>query len=752
MPSRKEEDHRFRQIPFWLNGLPMMPPATTYSAVVPPLLTLNDILDPPTVTHHGKHQPTPGQTTPGEADPEGWDLVVLSNYMTDLAWVLDTVPSLSLAKQIIVLYGESSKAHLVAAVEERSPRFSLSKFTFVKPPLPLSFGTHHSKAAFCFSPLGLRVGIFTANFILDDWNRKNQGLYLQDFPPIVSPVADQPHGAPSQRSGETVPSPRKVEAGAAADDSFCGSDFRNQLNSYLGTVGVGSAVLSRLHSYDFSAACVRLVASVPGYHPVVTSGSAVGGFHDVGLKRVGRVLAEDCPKEVASTETVLSWQYSSQGSLSEKFLKDLQEAMSRSRFLKTPFSTAMAAGSRHPSVSGHPNSGCHPDPSDVRVVFPSEDEVRNSVEGWRGGSSIPVYQKNCHEFVNARLHKFRSIGVVGTSRSGEGPVVHPRSRAMPHIKTYLRLVKAPPSKSSAPGATLQSFFPSPSGGNSERAGSLSGQSWWFLMTSANLSRAAWGEYQKEGKQLAIRSYELGVLYTAERIETAMKHRNYSFSLSPGIRSLSAVLQGSLSVIDCAKIMLQHGLFPIQLLRGSQTDVDGGMCFFLPYDAGQPEPYASTAILRAGGALTTPQSRQDVPWVLDAFHRGPDCLGQTFEEAMGDYDHYGSKSWTAPTLHFEGWTPPSTLLDELNSAGRLERPSTVKKSADARTTENESHVRTDHGNSHTAAAESSDTDDSVVILSAPSTHARPLTMTGIPEKGKSKGTDNRKRRRSTSSTH
>jgi tyrosyl-DNA phosphodiesterase-1 len=50
---------------------------------------------------------------------------------------------------------------------------------------------------------------------------------------------------------------------------------------------------------------------------------------------------------------------------------------------------------------------------------------------------------------------------------------------MPHIKTYSRLdIK-------------------------------NGKIGWYLLTSANLSKAAWGDFQKTG--LFIRSYELGVL-------------------------------------------------------------------------------------------------------------------------------------------------------------------------------------------------------------------------------------------------
>lgn len=35
---------------------------------------------------------------------------------------------------------------------------------------------------------------------------------------------------------------------------------------------------------------------------------------------------------------------------------------------------------------------------------------------------------------------------------------------------------------------------------------------WHLLSSANLSRAAWGEYQKNKTQIYIKSFELGVFF------------------------------------------------------------------------------------------------------------------------------------------------------------------------------------------------------------------------------------------------
>jgi tyrosyl-DNA phosphodiesterase 1 len=51
-----------------------------------------------------------------------------------------------------------------------------------RPPLPISFGTHHSKAMLLVYPQGIRIVVHTANLIHVDWNYKSQGLWMQDFP------------------------------------------------------------------------------------------------------------------------------------------------------------------------------------------------------------------------------------------------------------------------------------------------------------------------------------------------------------------------------------------------------------------------------------------------------------------------------------------------------------------------------------------------------------------------------------------
>lgn len=45
---------------------------------------------------------------------------------------------------------------------------------------------------------------------------------------------------------------------------------------------------------------------------------------------------------------------------------------------------------------------------------------------------------------------------------------------------------------------------------------------WFLLTSANLSQAAWGVAEKGGTQLYVKSFEMGVLFLPERVRTTRR--------------------------------------------------------------------------------------------------------------------------------------------------------------------------------------------------------------------------------------
>ncbi|XP_040598573.1 tyrosyl-DNA phosphodiesterase 1 isoform X2 [Mesocricetus auratus] len=130
----------------------------------------------------------------------------------------------------------------------------------------------------------------------------------------------------------------------------------------------------------------------------------------------------------------------------------------------------------------------------LHLIYPSVENVRTSLEGYPAGGSLPygIQTAEKQNWLHSYFHKWSA------ETSG-------RSNAMPHIKTYMR----------------------PSSDFSKLA--------WFLVTSANLSKAAWGTLEKNGTQLMIRSYELGVLFlpSAFGLDTfRVKQKFFSSSCEP----------------------------------------------------------------------------------------------------------------------------------------------------------------------------------------------------------------------------
>ncbi|KAG6532682.1 hypothetical protein ZIOFF_006532 [Zingiber officinale] len=268
-------------------------------------------------------------------------------------------------------------------------KVKLANWVFHKPSLPIAYGTHHSKAMLLVYPKGVRVVVHTANLIHVDWNNKTQGLWMQDFP-------------------------------WKGNDQCMDSLFENDLVDYL------------------KALKVRLIASVPGYHTASN------------LKKWGhmklRSVLENCVFDKEFCKSPLVYQFSSLGSLDEKWLSELAVSMSSG-----------VSSDKSPLGIGKP-----------LIIWPTVEDVRCSIEGYAAGNAIPSPQKNVEKAFLRKYWARWKANHVG------------RCHAMPHIKTYARY----------------------------NAQNLA----WFLLTSANLSKAAWGALQKNNSQLMIRSYELGVLF------------------------------------------------------------------------------------------------------------------------------------------------------------------------------------------------------------------------------------------------
>lgn len=433
-------------------------------------------------------------------------VAILSNYMVDIDWLVPACPALSKVPHVLVLHGESDGR--VDYIKRSKP----ANWILHKPPLPISFGTHHSKAMLLIYPQGVRVIVHTANLIYVDWNNKSQGLWMQDFP-----WKDQ-------------------------NSLSKGSEFENDLVEYLsmlkwpefsvklpslGNVGVCPSFFRK---FDYSEARVRLIASVPGYH----SGASLKKWGHMKL----RSLLQECTFGEEFKKSPLVYQFSSLGSLDEKWMAELASSMS-----------AGLSEDKTPLGMGEP-----------LIIWPTVEDVRCSLEGYAAGSAIPSPLKNVEKaFLKKYWAKWKA------DHTG-------RCRAMPHIKTFARY-------------------------NNQNLA-------WFLLTSSNLSKAAWGALQKNNTQLMIRSYELGVLF----LPSSFKRRGSVFSCTSNVaQSEDKIPARETSEMKKTKLVTLTGLRG-RMHSSSEVIIQLPLPYELP-----PMPYSS----------------QDTPWSWDRQYNKKDVYGNVW---------------------------------------------------------------------------------------------------------------------------
>ncbi|KAI8053022.1 tyrosyl-DNA phosphodiesterase I [Syncephalis plumigaleata] len=231
--------------------------------------------------------------------------------------------------------------------------------------------------------------------------------------------------------------------------------FEQDLLDYLASYGEDLANWRKIIAqYDFCSVKAKLIASVPGYH----QGRQLDRWGHMQL----RAALADCVTPRESSESYLVAQFSSIGSLG-----------AQPSWLIDEFGRSLSAQRANSSSRSKEASEALP----LKLIYPTCQQVETSFEGIEAGYSLPFDGKN----YAAQKHYMDPLLCRWTAANTG------RDMAMPHIKTYTRVST---DEQQSDGAT-----------------SLD----WFLLTSANLSKAAWGQLQKKYSQLMIRSYELGIL-------------------------------------------------------------------------------------------------------------------------------------------------------------------------------------------------------------------------------------------------
>ncbi|KAK6498947.1 hypothetical protein TWF481_011518 [Arthrobotrys musiformis] len=417
------------------------------------------------------------------------------NFMHDLEWMVSHLDE-DVSKEISlkIIHGNWKKEDMsrkaLEAEKEKlvDPNSSDGgyKIELITAYMPDPFGTHHTKMLVLFyHDDTAEVVIHTANMIPWDWSNMTQAVWRSPRLPLLEDDGLE----------------RKEGVGYAFKEAFM---------AYVGAYGFRTkGLVEQIVKYDFKAVRAVFVGHVPGDHPVSGAENKLFGWGKVKrvLGRVGRGGGHGVNKAGRVLYTVkgggeIAMQCSSVATLGEAYFDSV---------LYPTFSTCRPGGGQlnafealqKPSSSASASSRASSRPN-FSLVFPTVENVRTSVLGWDGGSSIFLKSQKPTDKAQLKFLK-PMLKVWGQPPIGlsTGVLIEAeRGKATPHIKTYNFF--SPPRIDSKDSDTT----------DDEDLQSNNVAMDWAMITSANLSKQAWGNPTKGSGHTAtskIQSYEVGVL-------------------------------------------------------------------------------------------------------------------------------------------------------------------------------------------------------------------------------------------------
>ncbi|TGO58128.1 hypothetical protein BCON_0058g00100 [Botryotinia convoluta] len=439
--------------------------------------------------------------------------------------------------------------------------------------MPEMFGTHHSKMLILFRhDFTAQIIIHTANMIPFDWTNMTQALWKSPHLPLLGPEKPTPI------------EPFKIGSGPKFK-----LDLLNYLRAYDTKRIICKPLVEQLLKYDFSEIKAALIGSVPEKQGIEISPSQTA-WGWAGLTNVLKSVS--CYHD---TQPEIVIQISSIASLgpTDKWLTHFLKALNTS---KSPRKT-------NPKF---------------KIIFPTADEVRRSINGYASGNAIhtkiltPAQGKQlaylkpmlCHWAGDGAQHSSSSSLPSNSQSSQSSTPPEPkiqeayRKRAAPHIKTYIR-------------------FSSDTSSNSSSQKSID----WMLVTSANLSKQAWGEPLNSAGEARICSYEIGVLVWPDLWEEEQSGKKVKMvpcfgSDTPSISSISS----SVEIVDQKKIDVKGEEEHLKRERNDEGEEKG-------------DEESDTIIVGARMPYDlplVPYGKDDIPWCASASYSEPDWMGNTWK--------------------------------------------------------------------------------------------------------------------------
>ena len=305
--------------------------------------------------------------------------VQLHSFLLDLDWVLEACPALGSVPKVVVLHGDG---RCLSAACLSDPRHA-GRFVVLEPPTVKGKGVHHSKLVLVRSAAEVALHVTTANFTYTSFAAKTNATWSACFPrrtEAPSPPAAESLGSDLQQYLEAV-----KELGESPPPSFGvhrlarSADGRSQLlfeaSSPADATRWREFQTAWVREYDFSGTEARLVATVPPRNE--KKGHAGAELRLWGQARLRRLLETVDDSAWHGSDLVV--QFSSVG------LSQNQDGWLRQ----------MAA-------AFCPNDAQLPP---ISIVFPTTREVRDSLEGWVAGHSIPCHDAKAISSVLAKVQQ-----------------------------------------------------------------------------------------------------------------------------------------------------------------------------------------------------------------------------------------------------------------------------------------------------------------------------------------------------------
>jgi tyrosyl-DNA phosphodiesterase-1 len=330
------------------------------------------------------------------------------------------------------------------------------------------FGTHHSKMLILFRHDDTaQVIIHTANMIDRDWSNMTQAVWAS--PPL--PLLHQPPSSRLESEAHPIGSGRRFKI-----------DLLRYLSAYEKRL---KPLTTQLKDYDFSRIRAAFIGSAPSRQKPAAASAKITSFGWLGLQEILSRVPISESKSTSGPHIIT--QISSIATLGPNptWLSHFQSVLAR-------YATTKAAISDTPPVSFTKASTffakCDSSVAQKKspkysVVFPTPEEIRTSLDGYSSGHSIhwklqSAQQQKQLEYMHPLLCHWRQ---PSSSSSSNRRGAH-RGLAAPHIKTYIRI-------SNEDHKTID----------------------WAMVTSANLSKQAWGDVVNKKDEIWIQSWETGVV-------------------------------------------------------------------------------------------------------------------------------------------------------------------------------------------------------------------------------------------------